>query len=69
MFVLAKPLVSLASPTNMAEWVEFENQGLVRVDQQTLVITDQGRLVSRALVQPFDQYMTEKPTVKYSRIL
>ncbi|MED5388538.1 MAG: oxygen-independent coproporphyrinogen III oxidase [Pseudomonadota bacterium] len=53
----------------LAEWVEFENQGLVRVDQQTLVITDQGRLVSRALVMPFDRYTAAASRDRFSRII
>jgi len=53
----------------LQRWAFFADQGLVTLSADHLKITDQGRLVSRALVQPFDQYMTEKPTVKYSRIL
>tara|TARA_R100001039_G_C1839658_1_gene101012 strand:- start:508 stop:1881 length:1374 start_codon:yes stop_codon:yes gene_type:complete len=53
----------------LASWVEFEDQGLVRVDKQRLVITEQGRLVSRALVMPFDRYTQNEAANRFSRII
>jgi oxygen-independent coproporphyrinogen-3 oxidase len=53
----------------LAAWVEFEDQGLVRVDKQRLVITEQGRLVSRALVMPFDRYTQSEAINRFSRII
>ena len=53
----------------LAAWVEFEDQGLVRVDKQRLVITEQGRLVSRALVMPFDRYTQNEAINRFSRII
>ena len=53
----------------LGAWVEFEAQGLVRVDQHRLVITDRGRLVSRALVMPFDRYTQNEARHRFSRII
>lgn len=53
----------------LGAWVEFEAQGLVRVDQHRLVITDRGRLVSRALVMPFDRYTHNEARHRFSRII
>ena len=53
----------------LATWVEFEAQGLVRVDRHRLVITDQGRVVSRALVMPFDRYISNETRNRFSRII
>ena len=53
----------------LGAWVEFEAQGLVRVDQHRLVITDRGRLVSRALVMPFDRYTQNETSHRFSRII
>ncbi|MCG8392732.1 MAG: oxygen-independent coproporphyrinogen III oxidase [Pseudomonadales bacterium] len=53
----------------LSSWVEFEAQGLVSVDQDRLVITDKGRLVSRALVMPFDRYTDRSREPHFSRII
>ncbi|MBL4571401.1 MAG: oxygen-independent coproporphyrinogen III oxidase [Alcanivorax sp.] len=53
----------------LTDWVEFEAQGLVRVDKHRLVITDRGRLVSRALVMPFDRYTRNEARNRFSRII
>lgn len=52
----------------LAQWEQFEQQGLVQVQGNRLCITEQGRLVSRALVMPFD--VTSKSQInRYSRII
>lgn len=51
------------------QWLEFEQQGLVRVENNRLVITDTGRLVSRALVMPFDRYSQALQQPRFSRII
>ncbi|MZR61770.1 oxygen-independent coproporphyrinogen III oxidase [Alcanivorax sp. DP30] len=53
----------------LQRWHFFADQGLVTLTADHLNITEQGRLVSRALVQPFDRYIAQQPAVKYSRIL
>jgi oxygen-independent coproporphyrinogen-3 oxidase len=53
----------------LERWHFFADQGLVTLSAEHLQITEQGRLVSRALVQPFDRYMAQETAVKYSRIL
>ena len=53
----------------LERWQFFADQGLVSLSGEYLKISEQGRLVSRALVQTFDRYMAQKPAVKYSRIL
>ena len=53
----------------LQRWHLFADQGLVSLSADHLKITEQGRLVSRALVQPFDRYITQQEAVKYSRIL
>ena len=53
----------------MIQWRDFADQGLVVFNDDALLITEQGRLVSRALVQPFDSYLTNKQTKGFSRII
>lgn len=53
----------------LQRWHLFADQGLVSLSAEHLKITEQGRLVSRALVQPFDRYINQQEAVKYSRIL
>ncbi len=53
----------------LSEWVVFEAQGLVAVEKDRLHITDSGRLVSRALVMPFDRYTQKQQQTRFSRII
>ena len=53
----------------MVQWRDFAEQGLVVFNDDTLIITEQGRLVSRALVQPFDAYLGNRQTKGFSRII
>ena len=53
----------------LKRWQLFADQGLVTLSAAHLQITEQGRLVSRALVQPFDRYIAQQPAVNFSRIL
>ena len=53
----------------MIQWRDFADQGLVVFNDDALLITEQGRLVSRALVQPFDSYLTNRQTKGFSRII
>ena len=53
----------------LAEWVTFEARGLVAVEKDRLQITDSGRLVSRALVMPFDRYTPQQQQARFSRII
>ena len=62
-------LINPDQPLRLKFHVEFEAQGLVRVDQHRLVITDRGRLVSRALVMPFDRYTQNEARHRFSRII
>lgn len=53
----------------LSEWVTFEAQGLVAVEKGRLHITESGRLVSRALVMPFDRYTPRQQQSRFSRII
>ena len=53
----------------LSEWVTFEAQGLVAVEKGRLRITESGRLVSRALVMPFDRYTPRQQQNRFSRII
>ena len=53
----------------LSEWVAFEAQGLVAVNNNRLQITESGRLVSRALVMPFDRYTSQQQQARFSRII
>lgn len=48
---------------------EFENLGLLTMEGSDLVITDAGRLVARALVQPFDRFVGAGQGERFSRII
>ena len=48
---------------------EFENLGLLCIEGSDLVITDAGRLVARALVQPFDRFAVTGQGERFSRII
>lgn len=48
---------------------EFENLGLLSMEGSDLVITDAGRLVARALVQPFDRFAVTGQGERFSRII
>ncbi|BAP14266.1 MAG: coproporphyrinogen III oxidase [Alcanivorax borkumensis] len=53
----------------LTEWLTFEAQGLVTVENDRLFITETGRLVSRALVMPFDRYTQREQRTRFSRII
>ncbi|GAA5120880.1 oxygen-independent coproporphyrinogen III oxidase [Alloalcanivorax gelatiniphagus] len=48
---------------------EFESLGLLTMEGSQLVITDAGRLVARALVQPFDRFTANAQGERFSRII
>ncbi|WP_224784830.1 oxygen-independent coproporphyrinogen III oxidase [Marinihelvus fidelis] len=50
-------------------WRNFDREGLADREGRRLKITDQGRLVSRALVQVFDAHIQATEPAKYSRVL
>ena len=45
----------------------FEADGLVRLDQDCIKLTDSGRLFMRNLAMPFDRYLQSSSTPRFSR--